>query len=372
MSDADIDVRWRAITSELTVLKSEIAHVDHAMKGAVAIFGAGQYGVAALKYLTQLGANVVCLVDNHPDKQGCHVDGYKIVSPQEMLALSPSIVFIAARHAILPIRNQLRVLNVQNISLDTYALARRIRQLEDIRSIFVNEDKSCVVFDAIVNTMLTGNEAYCEHAMDGDQNFALPRFMNTGMKEHFVDAGAFVGDTLERFIWSNNGVFEKIYAFEPGAPQYNALTKRVERLANEWALEESKFDCINAALGDCNKEVMLSASFDMIQTTLVEDRCSSDETIPMITLDSFLSNRPATFIKADIEGMELRMLQGARETIQKFKPKLAISVYHNTDDLFEIPLYLKSIVPEYKMALRQHAPILMDTVLYCWVEDEGV
>lgn len=73
---------------------------------------------------------------------------------------------------------------------------------------------------------------------------------------------------------------------------------------------------------------------------------------------------PITFIKMDIEGSELEALKGAKETIKQFKPKLAICVYHKKEDLLEIPQYILSLNPGYKLFLRNAASIPTDVVLY--------
>lgn len=71
-----------------------------------------------------------------------------------------------------------------------------------------------------------------------------------------------------------------------------------------------------------------------------------------------------TFIKMDIEGAELEALHGCRDTIIKYRPKLAICVYHKPEDIIEIPSYIHEIVPEYKLYLRHHSKDLSETVLY--------
>jgi hypothetical protein len=72
----------------------------------------------------------------------------------------------------------------------------------------------------------------------------------------------------------------------------------------------------------------------------------------------------ATFIKLDVEGAELEALKGAAGTMRRNRPKLAVCVYHKPGDLFEIPLFIKSLAPEYRFYLRQHQPVACETVLY--------
>ena len=65
----------------------------------------------------------------------------------------------------------------------------------------------------------------------------------------------------------------------------------------------------------------------------------------------------------------MSMLRGAKKIISRDKPKMAICRYHNLTDYYEIPLFLKQLVPEYKMKVRHHSTGFTETVLYCWTED---
>ena len=64
----------------------------------------------------------------------------------------------------------------------------------------------------------------------------------------------------------------------------------------------------------------------------------------------------------------LALLEGAANTLKRCRPRLAICVYHYPSDIPQISSYLKSLVPDYRFALRHHSPQLMETVLYAWAE----
>ena len=66
----------------------------------------------------------------------------------------------------------------------------------------------------------------------------------------------------------------------------------------------------------------------------------------------------------DIEGAELMALQGAEKIIRKYKPKLAVCVYHKPEDIIEILKYTLELNPEYKIHLRHYSNYFWETVMY--------
>jgi hypothetical protein len=81
-----------------------------------------------------------------------------------------------------------------------------------------------------------------------------------------------------------------------------------------------------------------------------------------MTLDSFCKEynvERVDFIKIDAEGSEREIIKGAKETIKRFKPKMAIAAYHLPDDKKVIPELVLSIRNDYKFKLMDKGePIL--------------
>ena len=59
--------------------------------------------------------------------------------------------------------------------------------------------------------------------------------------------------------------------------------------------------------------------------------------VDVVDLDNVVKNEKVTFIKMDIEGAEQEALMGAKKLISTYHPRMAISVYHRNDDIYEIP-----------------------------------
>ena len=132
---------------------------------------------------------------------------------------------------------------------------------------------------------------------------------------------------------------------------------------NRYILEKNISNVIVYKLASWNKKEILKFREEGSFISQISDMGTSNTNAN--SLDNVLFDAvPATFIKMDIEGAERKTIEGAENIIKKYRPKLAICVYHRADDIFEIPLAIKKLVPEYKLYLRQHSNSLLDTVLY--------
>ncbi len=69
-------------------------------------------------------------------------------------------------------------------------------------------------------------------------------------------------------------------------------------------------------------------------------------------------------IKLDIEGAERYALQGAKNTIVRNRPVLAICAYHLQDDILVLSDFIRSALTGYKLYLRHYLLSAGDTILY--------
>lgn len=192
-----------------------------------------------------------------------------------------------------------------------------------------------------------------------NQYFPLD-IIRLGDDEIFVDCGAYTGDTLENFL-KRVKKFEKYYALEPDKRRRTELKKVIKRFKGE-----GRICYIPIGAWDRKEELCFSLSNECGEI-VSDNKCS--EKISVDAIDNVVDeDEKVTFIKMDIEGAELKALEGARNTILRWKPKLAICVYHKREDLITIPQFIKSIDMGYKLYLRAHYPYCSELVLYAIYE----
>lgn len=173
-------------------------------------------------------------------------------------------------------------------------------------------------------------------------------------EEVFVDVGAFNGRSSLDFMKWSGGLFKHIYLFEPD-PRNMALCQK-----NLGPEHGDKITYVEAGLWHSRTELRFLAIHST--SSLI---CEQGQvTVPVVSLDEFLAGSPATFIKIDIEGAEMEALQGARRTIEKHRPKLAIAIYHKPRDIIDLPAYIQELVPDYTFTLRHYSLYEAETILY--------
>lgn len=167
-------------------------------------------------------------------------------------------------------------------------------------------------------------------------------------EEVFIDAGVFDLYTSENLLKKCSTV-KKIYGFEPSESLYEfAKNKNLN----------CDIELVKAGLWSKKSTLNFFAKGSLSRVSE-----NGAEEIQVVALDEVVSDH-VTFIKMDIEGSELEALKGSEKIIKKYKPKLAISVYHKPEDIIDIPKLIKSIVPEYKLYMRHYTDCSDETVLY--------
>lgn len=188
-----------------------------------------------------------------------------------------------------------------------------------------------------------------------------------------MDAGCFdfgTSLTLREYCPS----IKKIYAFEPDPESYQRCVERRDEAGlgdravilpfGTWSERKTlKFNVQTSGSSRiCRDE---DGEREKRNSYMPGKTSASYCEISVMSIDEAVeAGDKVTMIKMDVEGSELESLKGARNTIMRDKPKLAICIYHKPEDMWEIPLYIKELVPEYRFYVRHHSSGIGETVLY--------
>lgn len=161
-------------------------------------------------------------------------------------------------------------------------------------------------------------------------------------EEVFVDCGAYNGDTFAGFTLECKQ-YRSVYCYEFDENNLMELRKTVDGFSNVTIRP--------CAVGNESGEISVWEAEDHSSSRL--NPSGEGRKVPVVSLDEDIAEK-ITFIKADIEGAEKSMLQGAKNHIMREKPKLAIAVYHGNSDILDVPLLIEELNPDYKLYLRNY------------------
>lgn len=333
------------------------------------IWGVGHTLQLYLEGLKRIDRLHICgYCDNDEKKWGQVIGGKPVVSPHQLYQYQKIAVLICTP--------QENVVSDVGAQLDRKGIEWH-RLDEAVFKLYKNEVMQCYdAMDSLLSKEIYAHLIACrmentmpkECYISRDAYFALRPFQACG-REIFVDCGAYTGDTIEQFIKTKGTAFEKIIAFEPDRGNFRAMECRVERLKKEWNLSESQIVLYNCAVGKKDETTSFLETGSMSSMSggfSVQGDGENISEVRTVSLDRLLEE-PYTFLKADIEGFEYHMLAGAKQGIRKYRPLLAICIYHNASDMFQIQQLLLSLVPEYHFAVRHHSITFDETVLYAYI-----
>ena len=173
-----------------------------------------------------------------------------------------------------------------------------------------------------------------------------------------VGCGAYIGDTLERFLYQLGSCSNyQYYAFEAEKKNYDTLFNRSRDLLN--------VEVYNMAVWD--KQENLSFEGDENTSKVggrVTENSNDASNINADSLDNVLGDKEVNLIFMDIEGAEIRALKDAERIIKSWHPCLAVSAYHKVEHLWEIPFLIKEMNDDYQIYFRHHCWNIADTVCY--------
>lgn len=329
------------------------------------IFGLTSFGVQAHAQLQSAGVSITAYIDEVNDVR--EFDGLPVLSKLSDLPAG-SIVLIGVLYG-LPglIKKKLDragILNVDYFLLAGYGgLGLTVPYWDGFHESY-RKDKAA--YDALYDQMADGtSKTVLASLLDFRLNYNLDAIKGFGMniqgqyfepflhlEEHgetFCDVGGFDGETSLEFI-KRCPNYEKIYYFEP-EPDQMAVSKNNLR-------GYERIDYCHCAAYDrqCTLRFSLCGASSMV----------SNEGSIEIQADSIdnIVNTPVTFIKMDVEGSEAKAIAGAKATIKKWHPKLAICVYHKGLDFIEIPRQVLSIRNDYDIYMRHYTAGISESVMF--------
>ncbi len=342
------------------------------------VFGAGNMGRRALSALHGMGVQPLALSDNNPDLWGMCINGTPVLPPEEAAEQ-----FGRDAHFFITIRNehhwyretfdQLTGLGCAHVSSGEpiawrfpdqfppfllYQLPHKLYEQSDcvLRAAEIwADDASRTEYFAQVRLRALG-DPYGLSQPAAEESYFLSDVFEAEMGDVFLDCGAFDGDTIRSLV-QRASIFRRIEAIEADSRSFARLAKYVSTLKPEL---HNKIRLHHCAIGSHRGAVRFENTGKV--DSKVSDR--GEIVVDMVPIDVMFASKSVSMIKMDIEGGEYDALLGAARVIERDRPILAICVYHLQEDLWRLPLLMRSICPDYRMYLKSYRGDGIQTVAY--------
>lgn len=208
------------------------------------------------------------------------------------------------------------------------------------------DDTSRAVFASVLHYKLSGKlsplMAYTQKREEALS--LLPKDMQV-----MLDGGAYHGDTAKEALCAFSSL-SSVLAVEPD----KKIFKKLSRLSEE----EPRIHPIFGALWKEEGEATFFGSSNRNSSLVSASYEHREDTVPLLTVDAVAGSQKIDYIKYDVEGSEREALEGSMHTILRDRPALLVSLYHRSEDIFSLILYLRDHLPQgYRLILRRLAVV---------------
>jgi len=339
----------------------------------IAVYGAGGAAITAggacfAPHAT--GVHQKYFIDDTPSKHGSIFYGSPILNFEEAHTSCKGFQILLCcmsshvRNTILRSLRESPIEGAEVCTLDEYFFCKHSSEILSVYDRLEDNLSKATYANILLARM--GKAPQNQNFVCRNQYFGITEFTVPYPDEVFLDCGAYVGDTIERYLAEKEGTFQKIYAFEPNNANWGALVARTQRLKREWAIAEDKLKLIKAGVGEKSYWTGNHSSEQAGSSYNLWGSEAGEGDVRICSLDEAFAEERISFLKADIEGFEWRMLTGAERVIRRDRPRIAVCIYHSPCDMYRIALKLKELCPAYRFSIRQHKGTRSETVLYAY------
>jgi FkbM family methyltransferase len=376
----------QVLTESISAVKErEASALDQLLRehqNRVVIFGCGGLGQRAIEKLRELGVQPLALCDNNEALWGTAIQGIPVFNVQQAAArFGSDALFLVAvwnpHHWYGETEQQLKSAGVRFVTsyapmfwrfpqsfLPVYLLNNLPTKVYEAKDAVLEaenlwaDDISLRIYRANIRWRALGEPDHMPSRPPENTYFPVDIF-NLAPNECILDCGAYDGDTVKLVLDRYESEFAAIYPIEGDAVSFEKLRAYVAALPLEI---QNKIHPIACAVGGTRTVVRFTS--DGSTGAKRNDNHNSSIDVQCYPLDDIPIAEPVTLIKMDIEGAEYETLMGARTIIAREKPLLAVCVYHAQDDIWRIPLLIRSMLPEHSLFLRAYEGDGFQTVVY--------
>ena len=342
----------------------------------IVLFGAGPLGKLTLSRLQRAGVEPLAFVDNNSKLWGTRIEGIEVFSRAEAVERFGKVAaFVVTIYNGSAVRDQLRKAGCERVVpfaalwwkyADVFLpefgvdLPRNLLQhTSGIRACYdlvADAASRKEILDQLHWRYWLDDQAMSPPLPASDTYFPTELIVPAPEGESYVDCGAFDGASIQAFLDHCQGPVNHIYATEPDPGSRELLARFLAALPEPLRKEVTVWPY---ALGKERGMVRFAAIGEV--TSKVGE---TGEAVECRTFDDLPWTVPPTYIKMDIEGAEPDAIAGGAQLLEQHKPVIVACLYHRSEHLWQIPLLIHYLAPDYKIFLRRYAEENWETVCY--------